>query len=165
MPQLDFATYASQIFWLSVIFTILYYYLSKGPLPVIREVLHSRQSRIANDLKKAESLKKEAESAEEDFTTAIADARQKASKILLDAYSKAAEEEAVRNAKVEKTFSEQNKEAEQRIIGLRKDAAIRLIPIATEAAILMTEKLIGKKVDFKHAEAVVMEIKKEISIK
>lgn len=162
MPQLEFATYAAQIFWLAVIFGLLYFYLSKVSLPVIREVLHNRQSRISGDLKKAETLKKEAEEAEEDFTSVITNARQKASKILSDAKTKIDAEEASRNAKMEQNFAHQTKEAEHRMVLLKEKAVTAFIPIAAEAALMMSEKLLGKKIaDLGHAEKIAANISKE----
>lgn len=160
MPQLEFATYASQIFWLAIIFFTLYLCLSRGSLPVIREVLHSRQSSISADLKKAESLKLEIEAAEEDFTSVIVDARQEAHKLLDEAKSKIAAEEASRNAKIDQNFAHQNKEAEQRVAALRKESAEKLVPIAAEAALLMAEKLIGSKLDGAKANSIALEISK-----
>jgi len=165
MPQLEFATYASQIFWLAIIFAILYIYLAKGSLPVIREVLHNRQSRISSDLQKAESLKEQAEAAEEDFTTVIAEARQKAHHLLADEKARIDAEEAARNAKIEQNFAQQNKEAENRVALLRKEAAAKLVPIAAEAAVLMVEKLVGTKVEIKRAETIAREISEELSAK
>ncbi len=163
MPQLEFATYASQIFWLAVVFVILYFYLAKSSLPVIREVLQNRQSRIAGDLKKAETLKQEAEAASEDFTSAIAGARQRAHALISEAKAKIDAEEAARNAKIEQNFAHQNKEAEQRVVTLRKEATAKLVPIAASAAALMAEKMLGVKIDSAHAESVALEISKELS--
>lgn len=160
MPQLEFANYASQILWLAITFITLYICLSRGSLPVIREVLHNRQSRIAADLKKAESLKLEIEAAEEDFTSVIVDARQKAHSILEEAKSKIASEEASRNAKIDQNFAHQNKEAEHRVAALRKEATAKLVPIAANAAILMAEKLVGSKVDSERANSIALEISK-----
>ncbi len=165
MPQLEIATFASQIFWLAVTFIILYFYLAKGPLPVIREVLSNRQSRISNDLKKAESLKEEAEAAQADFTTVIIQARQKAHELLGNAKAKIDSEEAARNAKIDQNFAQQSKEAERRIVTLRKEATEKLIPVAAQAAVVMLEKLINAKVDSKHAEDVALEISTELSKK
>lgn len=165
MPQLDFATYASQIFWLAVLFSVLYLYLSKGPLPVIREVLNNRQSRIAADIKKAESLKCEAEAAENDFTTVIAQARQKAHQLISDAKSRIESQESKRNAKIEQNFAHQNKEAERRVVILRKETISKLLPVASGAAVLMTEKLIGTKVDEKRAAEIALEISNEMTAK
>ena len=59
LPQLDIATYASQIFWLTVTFVVLYFLVAKIAMPRIAEVLEGRQERIEDDLDKAETLKKE----------------------------------------------------------------------------------------------------------
>ena len=160
MPQLEFATYAAQIFWLAVVFVMLYLYLSKGPLPTIMDVLHNRQSRIASDLKKAESLKREAEAAAEDFTSVIQESRTSASRMLSESKAKAAKEEAERNAKIEQSFIQRNKDAEQRVISLRKEATEKLVPVAASAAALMAEKLIGTKIDLKHAEDIALKLSK-----
>jgi F-type H+-transporting ATPase subunit b len=163
MPQLEFASYAAQIFWLAIVFIALYIYLSKGPLPVIREVLHNRQSRISGDLKKAESLKREAEAAAHDFTEVIAKARHTAHKVLGDAKARIDSQESSRNAKVEQNFAHQNKEAENRIIILRKEATAKLIPVAASVAASMAEKLIGTKMDENRAAEIALEISKEIT--
>jgi len=162
MPQLEFATYAAQIFWLAVIFVLLYIFLSRKSLPVILEVLHNRQSRIAGDIKKAENLRAEAEAAEVDFTTAISEARQKASKVLSEAKAKVTAEETTRSAKIEKTFASHNKDSENRMLTLRKDSLSKIVPVAAQAASLMTEKLIGKKIDQKQAEEIALKISNSI---
>lgn len=165
MPQLEFSTFAAQIFWLAIIFTGLYIYLSRGPLLAIMEVLHTRHSRMSGDLKKAASLKEEAEAAEEDFTSAIAEARQKASKILHNAKAALAIEEATRNAKIEQNFVRQNKEAEQRVLQFRRESVAKLVPMVADAAVVAAEKLIGIKVDAAYAESVALKISKEIAVK
>lgn len=158
MPQLELATYSSQIFWLAITFAILYFYLAKGPLPVIRQVLHNRQQRIESDLKKAESLKEEAKAAAEDFTFVILEARQKASEMLHAVTAKVVAEEAARNAKIESNFAHQNKEAEQRVAILRKEANVKLLPVIAGAAVLMTKKLIGVEIDQAHAERIALQL-------
>ena len=39
LPQLDIATYASQVFWLIVTFIVLYFLVAKIAMPRIAEVL------------------------------------------------------------------------------------------------------------------------------
>ena len=60
LPQLDLATYSSQVFWLVISFVVLYFLVAKLAMPRIAEVLEERQERIEDDLDKAETLKKEA---------------------------------------------------------------------------------------------------------
>lgn len=152
MPQLELATYASQIFWLILCFGLLYFYMLKGPLPVLREVLNNRQQRISSDLKKAEALKAEAEAAQEDFTSVISKARQDASVLLHEALTKAAAEEAARSAKIEQNFQHQYKESEHRMLELRKKMLQEAATVAADAAVLIVEKLTGQKIDPAYAK-------------
>lgn len=165
MPQLEFATYASQIFWLAVIFAVLYIFLARVSLPVIFGVLNNRQSLISENLKKAENLKNDAKAAEVDFTTVISDARRKASLTLSAAKAKIASEEVMRNAEFEKTFLNQSKDSERKMSALRKEAVENLIPVVSQSASMIAEKLIGIKFDKKHAEKLAMEISNSILIK
>jgi len=56
MPQLDFTTYSSQIFWFVVCFSILYITLSKVILPRIAAILEERNNLIQGDLGVAKDL-------------------------------------------------------------------------------------------------------------
>lgn len=56
MPQFDFTTYSSQIFWFSICFIMLYFSISRIILPRIHAILKDRQSTINNDLSLANSL-------------------------------------------------------------------------------------------------------------
>lgn len=152
MPQLEFATFASQIFWLAVSFGILYLIMARSALPVVREVLHNRQSRISDDLKKAEALKTEAEQAEADFTSVITTARLKASETLAAAREKADKEAEKRNAKLDETFQRQAKEAEHRVDVIRKEAIEKMAPIAADTAADIVKKLVGLNIDHKKIE-------------
>lgn len=147
MPQLDFATYASQIFWLAVTFGLLYIIMAKSALPDVREILQSRHARISDDLKKAEKLKAEAEDAEADFTSVITSAKLKASKALSEARQKAEAEADKRHAKLDETFARQAKESEHRIDVIRKETADKMAPVAIEMAADIVKKLAGIKID------------------
>ena len=45
LPQLDLATYSSQVFWLIISFVVLYFLVAKLAMPRIAEVLEERQER------------------------------------------------------------------------------------------------------------------------
>ena len=57
MPQLDTATFASQLFWLLLSFVVLFWVMWKIVIPRIADVLQDRQERIDDDLEKAEKLR------------------------------------------------------------------------------------------------------------
>jgi F-type H+-transporting ATPase subunit b len=143
MPQLDLTSFASQIFWLCVTFSFLYYILAVYSLPRVREVLQSRQDRIRGDLDRADLLKKEAERVETEYNTALQKARQKASEHLEKIRAVVKEEAEARHAKLDEMFARQNKETEQRISVLRKEATQELSIISEEVAAQITKKLIG----------------------
>jgi F-type H+-transporting ATPase subunit b len=81
MPQLDFATFPNQIFWLVVTLLAIYFILSRVALPRIASVLAERQGTLTNDLAAAEDLKRQAVEAEDAYNKALADARAEAQKI------------------------------------------------------------------------------------
>ena len=97
LPQLDLATYSSQVFWLVISFVVLYFLVAKLAMPRIAEVLEERQERIEDDLDKAETLKKEAYQVRIEYEKALSAAREKAQ----DATRHAQEEIAKRSAEAE----------------------------------------------------------------
>ena len=97
LPQLDVATYSSQVFWLIISFIVLYFLVAKLAMPRIAEVLEERQERIEDDLDKAETLKKEAYQVRIEYEKALSAAREKAQ----DAPRHAQEEIAKRSAEAE----------------------------------------------------------------
>ena len=57
MPQLDPKYWASQAFWLILVFTILYISIAKFYLPKIKNNLDNRENRIKDDLDDANKFK------------------------------------------------------------------------------------------------------------
>ena len=60
MPQLDFSTFPSQIFWLAVIFVLLYLLMARVALPRVSAMIDARKARIEGDLERAAQMKTEA---------------------------------------------------------------------------------------------------------
>lgn len=103
LPQLNFSTYSSQIFWLVVTFVFLYIVFSKKTLPSISEVLERRRETIMSDLETAENLRAEAEEIQQEYEKNIADAHADASNLL---QSLQTEISAEMNAELEKFKAE-----------------------------------------------------------
>ena len=57
MPQLDPTYWASQAFWLILVFTVLYISISKFYLPKIKDNLDNRENKIKEDLENANKFK------------------------------------------------------------------------------------------------------------
>ncbi|MEJ2026487.1 MAG: F0F1 ATP synthase subunit B', partial [Limibacillus sp.] len=115
MPQFDPQWFASQIFWLAVIFAALYYVLNKFAIPRIGEVLEERQAKIEDDLNKAENLKAEAESVLKEYEAALAEARGKAQAELKKTQEALQAESSKRHAEFGQELAKSTKAAEERI--------------------------------------------------
>ena len=62
MPQLDPKYWASQAFWLIIVFTVLYISIAKFYLPKIKNNLDTRENKIKDDLDDANKFKELSES-------------------------------------------------------------------------------------------------------
>ena len=61
LPQLDFTTYPSLIFWSILSLLSLYLVMSYVITPKITDVINDREQHLQNDLIKAKALKKESD--------------------------------------------------------------------------------------------------------
>jgi F-type H+-transporting ATPase subunit b len=138
MPQLDFATFPNQIFWLVVTLVAIYFILSRVALPRIASVLAERQGTLTNDLAAAEDLKRQAVEAEDAYNKALADARAEAQKIaeetragiqaeLNDAIARADAEIAAKSAESEARIAEIQAGAIQSIEEVARDVAADVV--------------------------------------
>ena len=157
MPQLDLTTFASQIFWLAITFGVLYLIMARFSLPIVREVLQNRQVRISGDLKKASSLKEEAESTEADFTSSINQARHKAANMLSEARSRVAKEEAKRNAKLDETIAKQLAEADVRVKELKQTTLDDLLDVSADIVVEVIKKVSDIDVKADDAKKIIAE--------
>ena len=160
MPQLDPASYPSQLFWLAITFVALYLVMWKLALPRIAELLQERQERIDDDLERAEKLKKDAEAVLETYEKTMADGRAKAQSILRDAAAHMAAQATERHAVVSAEIKSRTAEAEARIAAAREEALRNIRTVAAEAARAAAARLIGADVtddEAEHAVAAALE--------
>ena len=105
MPQLDFATYPSQILWLLISLIVLFVGLSKFALPQISSVLEQRRDSLDRYLQEAEALKRKAEQARQSYEQDLATAKAKAHEIGAKAH-----------ADMQAEIAEDTRRAEQEIV-------------------------------------------------
>lgn len=161
MPQFELSNFASQIFWLALSFTVLYLVMARSTLPNIREILQERRERVAADIEKAEAIKKKAEEAKTDYTSALSNARVQAKQIVTEADEEIKKEIELRGAKLDETLNRQIKEAELLVAKSREEAVEKLTPVSVEVAQVIVEKLVGKKVELSRVQAVVDKLVKD----
>ncbi|HJM48860.1 MAG TPA: F0F1 ATP synthase subunit B' [Alphaproteobacteria bacterium] len=143
MPQLVVSDFSSQLIWLVITFVVLYLILWRVALPRIAEVMDERQRRITDGLEEAERLKAEAETAIQEYETALAQARAKAHDTATLARDRAAREVQARRAALQAELATEMAAAEARIAESRQAALANLRDVAIETAQAVTARLIG----------------------
>lgn len=145
MPQLDFDTFSSQIFWLVVTFAALYVLLARSVIPRIHDVLESRQNKITHDIDRAEQLRNEAEEAREVYERALKESRAKAQALISESAALMEKSSVVRHAELDAKLTKQLAEAEGNILSAKNSALSKLAPVSKELTQQIVEKLTGQK--------------------
>jgi F-type H+-transporting ATPase subunit b len=161
MPQLEVQWFASQIFWLALMFSLLYWLLSRKALPRLTEVIDARHARIAKDLEEAQRQRAEAEEALTRYEQQIGAAREEAQALLGETLSRLQDQEARRQKELDEKLTGLLREAEERIAKAKTDALKELEEGAASAAQAAIERLIGTKVTKKAAQAALREVLEE----
>jgi len=160
MPQLNPEFWASQIFWLLLIFSSLYLIIWKIFLPKITYSIENRKSKIVNDINEAQKLKASAEVKLKEYNEIIKNSRIQAKKIIDDSKKKL--ERDIKNKK--QTFDEEiNKElevVEKEIIELKKTSKLSINKIATEATTEIIKQIMDTEVNNSSVSAIVDDITK-----
>ena len=144
MPQLDFASFPNQIFWLVVTLVVIYWVLSRIALPRIGGVLADRQGAITSDLTAAEEYKLRAKEAEATYQRALVDARADAQKIVLQARAEIQKDHDAATAHADAEIAARASESERRIGEIRAGALEAVVTVAREAAADIVAAMGGK---------------------
>ena len=141
MPQFDFTTYSSQIFWFSICFFVLYYCMSNIILPRVRSIIAERKTIVNDDLSSANANEQAAD-----------EIRTKTNDLLLDANLKykAAIDAAIKDAAAQRDASlEKFKENADFLIKKSQEEILKVIQnsesknrAAIEQLVLATENKI-----------------------
>ena len=161
MPQFDFATFPSQIFWLIVCFAVLYFLLARSVLPKIGAALEARQRKIDDDLERATELELKAKEALAAYEAQLDGARDEAQSAIRQATEDMAAEAEQQHQALAKKLAAEVKAAEARIAEARKDALSNIQQVASETARAATARLIGVDVGEDRAGAAVAAVTKE----
>ena len=123
MPQLDPASFPSQLFWLAVCFGTMLLVLSVFVLPRITRTLTTRQGRIDGDLEAAEKLRADAEAALAAYDAALQQARNNALALAQEMRAEIQAETDRQKAELDARLAEEAQKAEARLQAAR-DAAL-----------------------------------------
>ena len=163
MPQLDPTYWASQGFWLILIFTLLYLALSKLFIPKIKNSIDDRENRIKDDLDEAQKLKEVAEAKLKEYEISIENAKKDVQKILFESKSKLNSEIQNKKKTFEKEIETEIKNAEKEIESFKKDSLESISKISEEITSKIIENISGEPMNQSSVKATVQEsVKKNI---
>ncbi len=134
MPQLDFATFPNQIFWLVVALVVVFFIVSKVILPRIGGVLEERHAVISDYLSQAADFKKQAEQAEADYEAALKEARAEAQAIAAAAKADIQKDLDKAVARADAKIAEKTAESEKAIAAIRESATENVREVAATTA-------------------------------
>ncbi len=143
MPQLDFATFAPQLIWLTLVFGVLYLVMARVALPRIATVIEERRDRIADDLDTAAQLKSDTDDAIASYETALAEARTKAHSIAQETRDRLTAETDAHRADLEGQLAARIADAEKRIDATKTQALTNVRDVAVDVADAITQQLLG----------------------
>lgn len=141
LPQLNFDTFGSQIFWLVVGGIVLFWLMSKIALPRIASVLEERADAIASDLDQADEYRRKAEEAEQAYEQALADARAKAQEIAAETRAEIQKDVDAAMARADAEISARTAEGEKRIAEVRESAMSSVEQVSVETAEAVVEAM------------------------
>jgi len=161
MPQLDPKYWASQAFWLILIFSILYLSISKFYLPKIKKNLDDRENKIKEDLDEANNMKNLSEKKLEEYNIILENSKKEVIKILLE--SKNALNKDIQNKKdsMEKEIENEISKAQKEILQLKKNSISSISNISQEIASNIIEKMSGDKLNESSIKAAVEDVSKK----
>jgi len=160
MPQLDPTYWASQAFWLILIFTALYLALANLFIPKIKENIDNRENKIKGDLDEAQKLKNLSEQKLKEYELSIENAKREVKKIIVESKNKLNLEIQNKKKKIEKEIEIEIESAEKEIKNLKKKSLENISTISEEMASKVIEQTSGEPMNQSSVKAAILETTK-----
>jgi len=161
MPQLDPKYWASQSFWLILIFTILYVVLAKFYLPKIKNNLDNREKKIKDDLDNANKFNEQSDIKLKEYNKIIENAKKETAKILLDTKNNLDKDIQLKNEKIEKEIELEIANTQKEINEIKKSSLNSIQKISEEIASNIIENISGDKLNQSSVKSAVEDISKK----
>ena len=161
MPQLDPTYWASQAFWLILIFTALYVTLSNLFIPKIKDNIDSRENKIKDDLGEAQKLKNLAEQKLKEYERSIENAKKEVQKIIFESKNELNSEIQRKKKEFDKNIENEIKAVEKEIEDLKKESLKSISMISEEMASRVIEKISGEPMNQSSVKAAILEATKK----
>ena len=158
LPQLDIATWPSQLFWLVVLFGAGYLVMAKIVTPRIGAVLEERRQTVNGDLEKARNASAEAAKIRADYESDLENARSGAAEYAKQAIAEAAKKADDADAKIAQKLANKVGKAEAKLAEAKTSAMANLNDVAAEAAMAAVASVAGIKASSAQARKTALSI-------
>ena len=161
MPQLDPKYWASQAFWLILVFTILYISVSKFYLPKIKNNLEDRENKIKKDIDDANKFKELSETRLKEYERILENAKREVIKIHLESKNTLDKDIHKKKETIEKEIEKEISKAQKEIIELKKNSISEIQKISESIAASIIENISGDKLNESSIKATVEDVSKK----
>ena len=161
MPQLDPKYWASQAFWLILVFTILYISITKFYLPKIKNNLDDRENKIKDDVNDANRFKELSESKYKEYEKILADAKKEVIKIQMESKNILDKDIQSKKEAMEKEIENEISKAQKEIDQLKRSSINDIQNISENIASSIIENISGDKLNEGSVKAAVEEVSKK----
>ena len=155
MPQLDPTYWASQAFWLVLVFSILYISIAKFYLPKIKNNLDDRDNKIKDDLDAANKFKELSELKFKEYEKIIENSKKEVAKIHLESKNKLDKDIQAKKEMMEKEIETEITKAQKEITELKKNSISDIQNISKDLASNIIENISGDKLNESSIKAAV----------
>ena len=161
MPQLDPKYWASQAFWLIIVFSALYISIAKFYLPKIKNNLDDRENKIKDDLDDANKFKELSELKLKEYEKILESAKKEVIKIHLESRNALDKDIQTKKTEIEKEIENEILKAQKEIVELKKDSLKDIHKISENITSDIIENISGDKLNESSIKAAVEEVSKK----
>ena len=161
MPQLDPKYWASQAFWLILVFSILYISVAKFYLPKIKNNLDNRENRIKDDLDDAHKFKELSELKLKEYKKILEEAKKEVIKIHIKSKNILDKEIKTKKETIEKEIEQEILKAQKEISELKKGSIKDIQKISEEIASDIIQTITGDKLNESSIKATIEDVSKK----
>ena len=178
MPQLNPEYWASQAFWLIIIFLSIYILIARIFIPKIKSNLDMRESKIRKDLEEAKTFREEAEKKLKAYKNLIEfkiffasplylleSAKIDTKKILSESSQKLNEDIQAKKNKIQKEIEQETRNAEKEIQKFKSESLNKVNTISEEIVSTLVKDIFGEDLNRSSIKATVSQVLKEHEVK
>ena len=160
MPQLDPTYWASQAFWLILVFIILYISIAKFYLPKIKNNLDDRENKIKDDIDDANKFKETSELKLKEYEKILNNAKREVTKIQVEVKNLLDKNIQSKKEEIEKEIENEISKAQKEISELKKNSLSDIQKISENITLNIIENISGDKLNESSIKATVEEVSK-----